>query len=278
MGITIQCTGCQAQFAGKPEYVGRRIRCPKCATVFRVQTPEPPPVMATVAAGPAASPVAESATEAAPSPRPKNKYFGVEIDEWNVPDDFEYTVSEQDDAHAGRCVYCHGEMRPTDILCLKCGYNRDLRQKLSTKTGDEVFAEEERKLAANSISFAGLSLSKKSLMIGSGAAALVALILLLFAPALLAVLLLLGGSLLMLAGHIGVIYVAFQEGAGQGLLVWFLPIYWWVYVYSRWEETALPFILWAIGFAMLLAAMVIGWSIAAEDAQSALITLRLARF
>lgn len=260
MAMTIECTSCQAKFAGKPEFAGRRIRCPKCQNVFRVadEKIEPAPFVATVVE---ASPPAASAP-------PKNKYAGKEIDEWNVPADFEYSVAETADPNANRCVFCHAEMRPGDVLCLACGYNRTLGQKMSTKTSDEVLAEETREAERHQISFAGLVVSKKALYISGGVAAAVALVLLLVAPVALAAILLVVGSLLLIVGQFGVVYVAFQESTLQGLLVWLMPIYWWVFVFSRWDEAVLPFVIWAIGLGLVLLAAAIGWSSGAEEAEA----------
>lgn len=272
MGMTIECTNCHARFAGKEEYAGRRIRCPKCQNVFRVagEKVEAAEPVAAARAAPVAVAVAVAPPSPPPPAKPKNKYAGMEIDEWNVPDDFEYSVTDEVDENATRCVFCHAEMKAEDVLCLKCGYNRELGQKMATKTGEEVFAEEERAKSQTSISFGGLSVPKKALWISAGVAAFVALALLLFAPLVLVILLLLAGVLLVLAGQIGVIYVSFQESTLQGVLVWFMPLYWWVYVFTRWDQAALPFLVWGVGMGMIVVAGAIGWSITGDEAAAAM--------
>ncbi len=270
MGMTIECTNCHAQFAGKDEYAGRRICCPKCQHIFRVPTADNPEPIILAPVAPAASPAVVVEVAAKPT-KPKNKYFGVEIDEWNVPDDFEYTVTEEVDHNTHRCVFCHSPMRTEDILCMKCGYNRQLGQKMETKGSDEVAAEEAAKVAVHSISFAGFDIRKKSLAIAGAVALALTCVLFLLAPSILAVLLLLGGLALMFVGGFGVTYVAFQEDTTQGLLTMFLPIYWWVYVFSRWEQASLPFIVWAVGMGMVFAAGAIGWSAAIGEAEAAMV-------
>ena len=242
--FTIACTKCGQKFAGKPEYVGRRVKCPGCSEVFRVQD-EPD-----VAVAP---------------PAPVNAALEEEFDEWNVAADFEYKIKEEVQDANTKCKFCGQPTKPEEVLCMNCGYHRVLEKKIETKTGAEAFAEERNKPKPGHISFGTFSLPGIPLAIGGGVAASLGLLMLVFAPGLLALCLLLGGFLLSIVGHFWIIIVAFREDVGQGLLVWLLPIYWWVYVFSRWEETWFGFAITALGWLMLFFGMGILFTMVPED-------------
>ena len=53
--------------------------------------------------------------------------------------------------------------------------------------------------------------------------------------------------MLVMIGQFWVVFLAFNEDTVQGLLVWFLPFYWWVYVISRFDDTWLPLCIAVIG-------------------------------
>ena len=210
--FTIECTTCHAKFAGKPEYAGRRIRCPKCQEVFRVPeaTPEDEPEVT------AAGALAE------------------EFDEWNVPSDFEYKIKEADPAQQVRCKFCHEPLQPEQVLCLKCGYHQKLDKKFETKGGSEAsFTDQIPGPVPGEFSFGSFSLSTIPLAIGGGVIALLALVIFLISPTIFALLCLFAGLALTAIGYFWTIVVACREDVFQGTLVWFLPIYWGVYIFTR---------------------------------------------
>lgn len=257
MAIKIECTSCGSKFSGKEEFAGRRIRCPKCQAVFRVPGEK-------VAAAAARDRVEPPAPPPAGPQKPPPKYKQEELDEWNVPEDFEYTFSDEEDPSAARCVYCGADMRPGDVLCMQCGYNRKLGQKITTKTGDDAFADEESSRSTTGIVIGGLEIPWVAFWIGTGVAGATGLTLFLVAPMLLALLLIGLGSLTALIGHFWVIIVAFKEDVTQGLLVWFLPIYWWVYAFTR-DEAWLPFLVTLAGAGMVFCGTLLGCSGGADD-------------
>jgi hypothetical protein len=44
MPETMRCPGCKANLRIRPEFAGKRIKCPRCATAVRVPAPPPPEV------------------------------------------------------------------------------------------------------------------------------------------------------------------------------------------------------------------------------------------
>ena len=173
------------------------------------------------------------------------------FDEWSLPADFEYKVTDEANEHQAHCPFCRHEMKREDVLCLNCGFNRKTGEKVETKTGDEAVFDDQKKASAGSVSFGGLSLPLPMLLGAGGGLLAIVIVLLIFAPGVLAVLLVSGGALAIMVGHLWVILVAFQEDAMQGLLAWFVPIYWWVYAFSRLDSVALPFFVTLAGWLMM---------------------------
>ena len=226
--FTIVCASCHAKFAGKPEYVGRRIRCPKCQEVFRVEA-EPP-------------------AESVHSDVVVATALQDEFDEWNVPDDFEYKVKETDEG-AAKCNFCHEPLRPGHVLCMKCGFHQKLNKKIETKRGEEAdFGDGKPKIVPGHFNLGSLSIPTMPVAIGAGVAALMLLALFIIAPAIFGALCLLAGLLFMSVGSLWIVIVAFREDVFQGILVFFVPIYWWVYVFTRWEDTWMGFGVSVLGF------------------------------
>ena len=249
MTFNINCVNCQATFAGKSEYVGRRIRCPKCQEVFRVEAKTESvydPAIASSVATPSA--------------------LQEEYDEWNVPDDFEYKIKDVDEGQDIRCGFCHEPMKPNEVLCMKCGFHSKLGKKIETKSGADADFGEKPQAIPGRISFGTFSLPVMPLAIAGGGAVLIGLLLLLIAPFLFAMLCLLAGLVLSVVGHFWIVVVAFREDTFQGLLVWLMPVYWWVYVFTHWEETWLGFAIWGLGCFLIAVCIGVMSSIAPDAA------------
>ena len=256
--ITIACGNCFSRFAGKPEYIGRRIKCPKCGEVFRVAEDAGASLGLAESVASQTSLVSPEATE----PDKMDPYF----DEWNVPDDFEYKVQDLVDESQTKCKFCQAELKPDQVLCMKCGYNRQLDQMMETKRGiDAVFEDNERTVPRGHIGFGTFSLPILPTAICGGVVLLLGLVLLLIAPPVFALLCFLGGFILTTVGHFWVIVVAFREDVWQGVLAWFIPIYWWVYVFSRWDETWIGFAIWGAGCLLLFFGMGVFLTMTPDD-------------
>ena len=81
--IIAQCTSCQAKLKVDPEKIGKKVKCPKCQTIFTVENPEAAPKSVTPpaaprvekpkaapAAPPTAKPTAAAQEPKAPAPAP----------------------------------------------------------------------------------------------------------------------------------------------------------------------------------------------------------------
>ncbi len=102
--LSMSCPGCRKVLKGKPELVGRTMRCPACQEMFVFQPPQP--------AGEGAN-VAEMVTAAAPTVPPA----GQEPVEEN-----KYGVTNLD--LTPRCPNCANPLESEDsVVCLYCGYN-----------------------------------------------------------------------------------------------------------------------------------------------------------
>jgi DNA-directed RNA polymerase subunit RPC12/RpoP len=135
----IVCPVCQKRFKGKPELIGKKIKCPGCSEPFVV------PANGETST----SPAKESATK--PPPKPAAKPPKMELPEKPAKkaeveaatDDAAYGVGRIDTAP--RCPHCAKEMLSADaIICVHCGYNTLTRVHGETKktiaaTGQEHF-------------------------------------------------------------------------------------------------------------------------------------------
>lgn len=120
---SIVCPACKKRFKGKPELVGKKIKCPDCQEPFVVPAtapasppPLPPPL-------PAEKPKAASAEVEAPK------------------DDAAYGVGRIDTAP--RCPNCAKEMLSAEaVICVHCGYNTLTRVHGETKKLVAISAEQ----------------------------------------------------------------------------------------------------------------------------------------
>jgi hypothetical protein len=117
--IVITCPECKKQVKGPAELQGKRVRCKACGQVFAVRAP-PPDKSAPAAKKGSSTPAAKAKTATPPPASPeedsaKNPYGMTEF------------------VLATRCPQCAAEMESEDsIICLNCGYNTRLRQRMTT--------------------------------------------------------------------------------------------------------------------------------------------------
>ena len=224
--MNITCTHCGAKFAGKPEYRGRRIRCTKCQEVFRV-----PDERVDDGELQLADDNAYAASVAS------NVKATDEIDEWNVPDNFEYKMEAEEQGTGNYCPYCGEPGDPRHVLCLKCGYHRGLKKKIDTQRGE---AEEEKQEAEGGfpteIDFGVVKLPIWPIAVAVGVFFFATLLLYLVVPVLAAVLLMLVGLGLTGVGNVWILVIAWSESPLMALAIWFIPCFWWYYVVTRIED------------------------------------------
>ena len=150
MAVTtlIACPACEKQFKGRPELLGKKVRCPACKHAFVVEAlatgaeaagAEPPARAGKVGAGAKTKPPPRrgAAKPAAPQPAPV-----VEDDEDEYGDAKAYGATDLD--LAPRCPHCANEMESADaVVCLYCGYNTETREIGRTKKVFQTTAGEQ---------------------------------------------------------------------------------------------------------------------------------------
>ncbi len=123
---SIVCPGCQKSFKGRPDLVGKKIRCPKCQHPFIVPG-NPSPQEDFVLTGPKEEEAEDKAAAIMAEP-PKKSPFQ---DDDEGPDNYEVTHTDL----SARCPNCANKMESEDaIVCLFCGYNTQTRTWGQTKT------------------------------------------------------------------------------------------------------------------------------------------------
>lgn len=204
MTVHIKCGRCKKVLKGPDNLAGKRVKCPHCGATLQIpaaKTDSDHPAPQPAAPGGLASLLDEEGFGAAPkSPAPQ----------------------------INACPSCGGEMPPGGVLCVNCGFHKELGRRLETKHGasaaDEAMArarqaieEEERR-----------SPSKKSkmnqtaqawIMGGVGAAVLIGILIIAFsraggvldAGAFRAGFLVLG-NLLTFGGQLGIVFAAAKKG------------------------------------------------------------------
>jgi hypothetical protein len=113
--ILITCPECKKQLKGPAEMQGKRVRCKACGQVFAVRAPAPDK---SAPASKKAAPAAKAKTAPPPPPEEENAKNPYGLTEFVL---------------ATRCPQCAAEMESEDsIICLNCGYNTQLRQRMTT--------------------------------------------------------------------------------------------------------------------------------------------------
>lgn len=124
----IVCPNCQKMFKGKPELIGKTIRCPGCHETFVFKPPqqaEGSDALAAAAEKKADASQAETFSfQEGPPPQPST---GLDEEESGA-----YGVTELDTTP--RCPNCANELESEDaVVCLFCGYNLATRKWGKTK-------------------------------------------------------------------------------------------------------------------------------------------------
>lgn len=124
--VVVVCPSCENKLKIPDEYVGKKIRCKKCTTVF--------------AAKPARAPAPAKATVTEPKPEP---VAVADQDSDDIDSDKAYGLGGMD--LTPRCPTCAAELESENqVICLSCGYNLRTRVKVETKkiyeteTGDVI--------------------------------------------------------------------------------------------------------------------------------------------
>jgi uncharacterized protein YbaR (Trm112 family) len=245
--IPVKCQ-CGASFAAPPKLAGKRVACPTCK--------QPVAIPAAKKQAPAAASSPAKQTASAPAAG-----GGLDdlLDELGV---------EGKKVGENYCPECSAPFPVDALICVQCGFNRKSGRKLVTK---KVKAAPKKvvDLTAPKGGFktssggGGSSNSEawvKPVLIGIGVITLLCMIASLIFP-FAAILIVVLGSLISTVGGFWILAIAFQDDVVQGLLVWLVPFYFFIYVAQNYQETKLAFQAWLLGILMIFggfAFMIIG--------------------
>lgn len=117
------CPECQARVKVPADAVGKRVKCKKCETTYRIEAESAPADL------PPAKAKAKPAPKAAAAPIP----FVRDKDEDELENDKPYGMVHDDNA-LPRCPFCAVEMASHDAkICTNCGYDVVSRSRLKSK-------------------------------------------------------------------------------------------------------------------------------------------------
>jgi len=242
MPIKVSCT-CGAAFAAKDELAGRTVACPKCQQPLTI--PRGAPIQRQAPAQRPAQAPAQPAAPEAPS----------------IFDDAGIKAKQ----HTGQvCPSCFHPMKTGTIICVHCGYSLQLGRKMEMQVygregGHGEAAAMALQRAANTLEEDKREERKKTT---EGVPWWAYLIMFLAAVGLLTMMMLLppatatgvalmfmggGGCLMILYSVICVYIVAFRDNVVQGLLVMFIPFYFFIYMIMKWDQCAGLFLIWVLG-------------------------------
>jgi hypothetical protein len=127
MPVHIKCGGCKKILKGPDHLAGKKVKCPHCGATLQIPPAE---------------------TEGAPAatqPPPEDSLKSL-LDE----EGFTATPTTTS-ARINACPGCGVEMPPGGVLCVNCGFHKELGQKLETKHGpsaaDEALARARQAIA-----------------------------------------------------------------------------------------------------------------------------------
>ena len=119
MPITAKCDACSAQFKVKNELAGKKVKCPKCSSPFKIPAP------AAAAARPKQQAAAADEFRLAPAPSvPKHNPMLDLLDQAGV----------EATPRGPVCNNCGAELSAMAIICVECGFNNETGQQLETTT------------------------------------------------------------------------------------------------------------------------------------------------
>ena len=253
MPIKVACA-CGAAFAAKDELAGRTVKCPKCA--------QPLTIPASGAAAPKAAPAgaAKPAAAAATTQRPSApRQQPAPSAPAAAPSLFDEVGLKATVPGAPVCPGCAAPLPPNAVLCVKCGYNLKLGRRMETMTTSGVAAAghgghgesaeealaraaaalEEDKQAERSKTGEGLPWWAYLIAIVMVVGFMVCMMLIPkeYAMRGAGVVLIIAGIGISIFAYFRVVYIAFTENIGFGLMTLLLGgCGWLVYCIMRWDR------------------------------------------
>lgn len=236
--IAVKCK-CGQKFGAKPEWAGKKVKCPGCSEPIRIPS--------------------GTSTQLAKSAKPKNE-LAVPKAAPTIDGLFdEVGFNTEDGSSHRKCPECRASMSDDAIICIDCGYNENTGKKMETYR--PVTAEERAKNADIFAEPEHMPKRKKGKKGGGGGESEYKIPIIGFAVSLGIYLLAAGlffvdpsigamaalaafavSMLLSVAGGFWLLGIAFSDSLVQGLLCLLVPFYGLFYVATHWDETKVAFL------------------------------------
>jgi len=150
MPIAFQCDACGKRYQVKDALAGKRVKCAACGHALQVPLPPPaadddddeyelePPL---TRPGPT-TPVFDSSAPAASAAKEPAAAGGSRKSKPPMDDDLQvaedpHEAPPPEEPESATCPSCSGSIKPSAVICVKCGFN--------LKTGEKLAAAESKK-------------------------------------------------------------------------------------------------------------------------------------
>lgn len=137
MPIKAQCGNCQAKFAVKDEWAGKKAKCPKCKAPMTI----PGQPVRPKASAPPAQPSAKPANKPAVKPAAAGAAAVTTAPQHNPLLDLLQEAGVEGVPQGPICENCGAEMKPNAIICVECGFNMATGERLKTEVYDDPDSE-----------------------------------------------------------------------------------------------------------------------------------------
>lgn len=127
----IACPKCSKKYRLKPELLGKKVKCKKCGTLFRFPK-------AAVAAS-------DKAAQDHKTPQVRNRVG--EFSPYDIDDPDSFSAGKKLDVPM-ECAMCGATLAKGQVVCSKCGYNRETRKREGVAQQKEKKKGGKGKLAA----------------------------------------------------------------------------------------------------------------------------------
>jgi hypothetical protein len=239
--IRLICPGCKKKLGIGDHLAGRVVVCPECKGKVRVPKPEPPAEVEML------EEVEELEEVEAKPPRPRPstavKRPAPTEDRPRPPTGIRRRPADEEDEPPRRKPRDEAPAEEDEDRPRRKRKRKPKRYRLKSERGESngLFGMEPFTVG----------------LLGVGAVCVPLLLLAVFLPPVLLVTLAVG-VLLMIAGGIWLLIVAFSDSPLQGVLCWFVPLYSIFYLVTHWEECKRPFFVQMVGLLLLMANSCVG--------------------
>ena len=149
MPIKVSCQ-CGQSFAANDQLAGKRVKCPKCGNAIAIPAPKQPAKPPTAPSQrPSAAQKPRQASQNPPAPSGGSSLSDL-FDEAGV-------TAKVEGRH---CPECGSDMAANAVVCIHCGFHRELGRKLAGVAQDEFASDAHSSIAAETLRRAAAALEK----------------------------------------------------------------------------------------------------------------------